>query len=240
MIVVFDTETTGVDTDRDRIVQFAAIKLDESGSEVDRMKLLIYPQVHIPSAATAIHGISDPDVDGKPDFPFYADSILAFIGDADLCGHNMIAFDLPLLLAELKRCGRHMTLDGRRLFDTMEIFRVDVPHTLEGALKYYAGQSIGDDAHDAMVDTNACADVFARQAGLGLSDEKFMDKLAALSIGNRVTLDGKIVRDEDGNKCIGFGKHAGTPLSKVPHGYLRWMLNQDFSAETKAIVERYV
>ncbi len=67
-----------------------------------------------------------------------------------------------------------------------------------------------------------------------------MDKLAEISLGNRVTLDGKIVRDGDGDACLSFGKHRGQKLRDVPKGFLRWMLTKDFTAETKAVVKRYL
>jgi DNA polymerase-3 subunit epsilon len=238
-IVVWDLETTGLDVDEDRIVQFAAVRLDESGEEVDSLKLLIDPfPTKIPAEATAIHGITEADVEGAPHFAGEtADAVLDFIGDADLCGHNMIAYDLPLLLAELKRCGRAFVVEGRRLFDTQEIFRHDVPHTLEGALRHYANQTMGDDAHDALADAQACASVLRMQMASMIETP---DELAAISLGDRITLDGKIVRDDDGDACLSFGKHRGQKLRDVPKGFLRWMLGKDFTAETKAVVRRYV
>lgn len=244
MIVVFDLETTGLDVDRDRIVQFAAVKLG-GGNEIDSLKLLINPGVPISPEVSAVNRLTDEMVADEPSFAFYAGGILDFIGDADLCGHNMIAYDLPLLLAELKRCGRYMTLDGRRLIDTLEVFRVDCPHTLEGSLQHYRGQSLGDDAHDALADARACAKVlveqFSQRAGPDYEAESpTLDELSALSIGDRITLDGKIVRDADGDACLSFGPHAGSKLRDVPKGFLRWMLGKDFTAETKAVVKRWV
>ena len=48
-IVVFDLETTGLDVDNDRIVQFAAVRLDgETGEQVDQIVFVCDPQVPIP------------------------------------------------------------------------------------------------------------------------------------------------------------------------------------------------
>jgi len=243
-IAVIDLETTGLDVDADRIVQFAAVRLDgETGKELRSLKLLVNPMVPIPPEATAVHGISDVDVKDARKFRWVADDIVGFIGyDADLCGHNLIAFDLPLLLAELKRCGRSLSLQDRRLFDTLEIFRHDMPHTLAGALRHYCGRDIGDDAHDALVDARACADVFFFQVGkvCGWSEPHRRNELSAISLGNRVTLDGKIVRDADGDPCLSFSQHRGHKLRDVPKGFLRWMLDKDFTEETKAVVRRYL
>jgi DNA polymerase-3 subunit epsilon len=237
-IVVFDLETTGLDVDEDRIVQFAAVRLDPECGETDSVNLLVNPGVPIPPEASAVNRLTDEMVADAPRFAEVVDDVLRFIGDADLCGHNMIAYDLALLLAELKRCGRSLSLQDRRLFDTQEIFRVDVPHTLDGALLFYCGQPIGGGAHDALVDARACADVFRLQNGAVSSRER-LDELAAISLGDRITLDGKIVRDADGDPCLSFGPHKGK-LRDVPKGFLRWMLGKDFTAETKDVVKRYL
>ena len=52
----FDTETTGVDVDNDRIVTAALVRRDASGTHV--RSWLINPGVAIPDAAAAIHGVS--------------------------------------------------------------------------------------------------------------------------------------------------------------------------------------
>jgi DNA polymerase-3 subunit epsilon len=237
-IVVFDLETTGLDVDEDRIVQFAAVRLDESGEEVDSLKLLINPGIPISPEASAVNRLTDEMVTDAPSFREVVGDVLDFLGHHDLCGHNMIAFDLPLLRAEVARADENFPLFDRRLFDTKEIFVHDVPHTLEGALQYYCGEDIGDDAHDALIDARACADVFRLQNGAVSSRER-LDELAAISLGDRITLDGKIVRDADGDPCLSFGPHKGK-LRDVPKGFLRWMLGKDFTAETKAVVKRYL
>ena len=60
-LVIFDLETTGTDVTRDRIVQIGLIRLEADGSRRTH-EALINPQMPIPPAATAVHGITDAEV----------------------------------------------------------------------------------------------------------------------------------------------------------------------------------
>ena len=57
-IAVFDTETTGVDTDRARIVSSTIALLGEQGEVLERYDWLLNPGVEIPDAAARVHGIT--------------------------------------------------------------------------------------------------------------------------------------------------------------------------------------
>ncbi|MDE6178772.1 MAG: 3'-5' exonuclease, partial [Duncaniella sp.] len=57
-IVFFDLETTGVDITRDRIVEISVIKLMPNGEEYEKPHR-VNPEMHIPEASTAVHGITD-------------------------------------------------------------------------------------------------------------------------------------------------------------------------------------
>jgi DNA polymerase III subunit epsilon len=59
--VVYDLETTGIDTDIDRVVQIGTARFS-GGEFVDSEQALCYPGVVIPPEATAVHGITDDDV----------------------------------------------------------------------------------------------------------------------------------------------------------------------------------
>lgn len=238
-IVVFDCETTGVDPEQDRIVQFAAVRIGARDLRRETaLKLLINPGVPIPESATAVHGITDEDVKRCPRFKDVARKIGEFIAGSDLAGHNAIAFDVVLLRAELERCGFKLaTVPTRRLFDTLELFRQEVPHTLAGALAFYCDKEIGDDAHDAMVDVEATIDVLR-----AMSDRRdySLDDMAKASYGSRVDLGGKLVKDDAGEACFNFGKHKGERLSNVAltsPSFMRWMLKKDFPEEVKTIVK---
>lgn len=115
-IVVFDTETTGVDDDAkctqvtlDTIILNSVddyFKLSSSGGQ-ERTELIakvndyhVNPERHIDDGASAVTGISDDDVKGLPTFAKYKDEIQSIIDSADiLAGHN-VGFDIKRLMFE--------------------------------------------------------------------------------------------------------------------------------------------
>lgn len=104
----FDTETTGVDVDHDRIVTAALVRRDAAGTDVRTW--LIDPGVPIPEGASAIHGISTEHAREHGVEPAGAlDEIAAQIAEAMRDGVPVVAynasFDLCLLEAELGRHG---------------------------------------------------------------------------------------------------------------------------------------
>lgn len=104
----FDTETTGVDVDHDRIVTAALVRRDAAGTHVRTW--LIDPGVPIPEAASAIHGISTEHARTHGVAPRGAlDEIATQIADAVRDGVPVVAYnasyDLCLLEAELQRHG---------------------------------------------------------------------------------------------------------------------------------------
>ena len=82
-VLAFYLETTGIDTKRDRIVQYAFIGSDKSGDEI-RVEELVYPQQKIPIESSRIHGIYDDDVKGLSSFSSHVEKIeeypLPFLG----------------------------------------------------------------------------------------------------------------------------------------------------------------
>jgi DNA polymerase-3 subunit epsilon len=102
-IAFIDTETTGRDSQIDRLVE-VGIVIGKGGIILERKSWLINPGVPIPAETTAIHGIKDEDVADKPSFADVAHEILAALGDSIPAAYNA-AFDRGFLLAELERAG---------------------------------------------------------------------------------------------------------------------------------------
>lgn len=101
--VALDTETTGLNVLRDRIVSIGALRL--SGGSRDNtppLDYLVHPGIRIPARSSAIHGISDTDVAYAPSFALVAPSLLGYWQRRVLVGHN-IAFDLAILRHEAER-----------------------------------------------------------------------------------------------------------------------------------------
>ena len=93
--IVLDVETTGLDYTKERMVEFAAIRL-ENGKMKDRFETLINPEQHIRKSSIAIHGITEDDVKDAPTEAEVMPLILDFIGDYPIVAHNAI-FDYSFL-----------------------------------------------------------------------------------------------------------------------------------------------
>jgi DNA polymerase-3 subunit epsilon len=233
-LVVFDVETTGLDLEQDRVIEIAALKIHPDGTREERCRRL-NPEMPIPAAATEIHGITDADVTSEPTFAQAARAIFEYFDGCDLSGYNVRRFDVPILAAEFRRVSVRWPAEGAVVVDAFKVYRLQEElHTLAKAHEHY-GLGRLDVAHAALADVSAAARVLEAQAQrYGAADIAALERLSrepdwADSEGKLLCRDGQIV--------IGFGhKHKGEPLSQVPGGYLRWMLKDEFQADTKAIV----
>lgn len=101
-LAVLDTETTGLNPLKDRIVSIGGLQWRGDAAEGLLLDLLVHPGRPIPALATRIHGITDAMVATAPPFALVAPSVLQFWQHRVLVGHN-IGFDLALLREEAQR-----------------------------------------------------------------------------------------------------------------------------------------
>ena len=118
--VVIDTETTGLDPRKARVIELAGVRLS-AGKLVagESFRQLLRPaDESIPAVTTRIHGINDAMVAGSPLFADVWPGFSAFIGQALVIGHA-VGFDLAVLKRECDLAGlpwrRPRTLDTRQL-----------------------------------------------------------------------------------------------------------------------------
>ena len=171
-LVCFDLESTGLDTETDRIVEIGLVRLEPSGDRSSLQKR-VDPGIDIPESATRIHGIRTDDVRGlfgEPALGRVAAELLDFIGDADLAGFNCLGYDLPLWLADCKRHAVEFAMSGRSVVDAKVIFDarepgwdrfLQGPRNLNNAVLHYCGREVGAS--------------FAARDGLGDADLKSAD-----------------------------------------------------------------
>ncbi len=237
-LAILDLETTGVRTDLDRIVEISVRKLAPGVEPVHRTRR-VNPGMPIPPEATAVHGISDADVEGESSFEEVAPRLARFLDGCDLCGFNIVAYDLKLLLAEFRRVGVPFSLDGRRCVDVLKIYHARERRDLAAALRFYCDRD-HEGAHGAEADvlaTQAILDAQAlRYADLPRTIGELHDHLRDPSA---VDFEGKFRRGEDGVVVLDFSEHRGKSLDEMARsspGFLRWMLGKDFMDDAKAIV----
>lgn len=105
MYVVIDTETTGGNSEKDRIIEFAAVGLRPDGSEEWEWCSLINPERDTGSGLVRqVHQIFPKDVESAPVFGDIAAEIAGMMDGRAVIAHNA-RFDLGMLGSEFSRLG---------------------------------------------------------------------------------------------------------------------------------------
>jgi DNA polymerase III subunit epsilon len=201
--IFYDTETTGIRSDKDRIIEIAAYDPLHDRS----FERLVNPGFPIPSDATAVHNITDEMVATAPSFDEIAKEFCEFCeGEVVLIAHNNDSFDFHFLNNEFKRCG--IPLPPWKFFDTLKWarrYRRDLPrHTLQFLREIYGIEA--NNAHRALDDVIVLHKVFVH-----MTDDLPIEEIYAL-----------INRPREIHH-MPFGKHQGVPLKSLPKDYLRWL-----------------
>jgi len=241
-LVGFDLETTGLDVEKDRIVQMALIRIEPGGAR-RTFETLVNPERPIPPEASAVHGITDADVRDQPTFSQIRREVEETLHEADLAGFNSVRFDLPLLQSELRRAGSEIDFQGVRHLDSLTIFHRMERRDLTAAYRFYCQKDLTD-AHSALADTTATLEILDAQIGRYDEVPTDIDELHRFcnpNEGRYVDRRGKFVWNDQGEAVFTFGKHNGLSLNAVckdakARGYLEWMLNKDFDENIKGIV----
>jgi DNA polymerase-3 subunit epsilon len=98
--IAFDLETTGTKPREDMIVEVGAV-LFEGPNAVKGFGRLVDPGCPIPTDASAVNGITDEMVRGKPKIAEVLVEFSEFCGDLPLVAHNA-PFDFKFLLEDVK------------------------------------------------------------------------------------------------------------------------------------------
>jgi len=234
-LAFIDLETTGVSLSTDRIVELAIVKLMPDETRLVKRKL-INPQIPIPEASSAIHGITDVMVKDAPTFKQAGNEIKQFLENCDLGGYNSNRFDIPILMEEFLRAGMDVDLSNRRMVDVQHIFYTMEPRTLSAAYKYYCHKEL-ENAHSAEADVNATIEVLHAQVE---RCEKLGDSIDSIlsTIGEEKIVDyaRRFSFNEKGIEVFNFGKFKGmavTDVLKKEPQYYDWMMKGDFPLHTK-------
>ncbi len=201
--IFYDTETTGVKADKDRIIEIAAYD-----SLLNRsFERLVNPGCPIPSEATAIHHITDEMVVNAPSFAQIGAEFIEFCsGDVILIAHNNDSFDLLFLRQEFER--HQLQLPRWRFLDSLKWarrYRSDLPrHTLQFLREMYGIPA--KNAHRALDDVIVLHQVFNL-----MIDDLPIEEVYSLLNRPRII------------QHMPFGKHQGQPLSQIPRMYVQWL-----------------
>jgi len=237
-LAFFDLETTGLNVSSDRIIELSVLKVNPDGTQ-DVVNTRINPEMPVSPKATAIHGITDSDLESAPTFKEIAESLSSFLEGCDLAGYNAIKFDIPVLVEEFLRVGYDFNINDRKFVDVQVIFHRKEQRTLSAAYQFYCKKELSN-AHSALADATATFEILKAQLDRYDDLENEVDKLSEISAYNSIVdFAGRIIFDENGVEVFNFGKHKGNTVEKVlkdDPGYYSWMMNGDFPLYTKKIL----
>ena len=190
--VALDIETTGLDKERDAIIEIGAVKFQVDFSKrrgrgtafkEESWTSLVDPGRPIPYHVRLLTGITQEEVEGAPSIEEAGRQLLCFMGDATIVGHN-VAFDIGFLRRALGLEGRAF---GLHSVDTFELAGILMPHVTGYSLDILAN-ALGIDfttRHRALPDALIAKEVFlamfkkAEQLAPGIIRE--INRLAAKS-----------------------------------------------------------
>ncbi len=203
--IFWDTETTGIKPEKDRIIEIAAYDPVRNRS----FEKFVNPGCPIPKEASAIHGITDEMVASADSFAKVGQEFIEFCdGEVMLVAHNNDAFDIHFLRQE---CNRYqLTLPTWKYFDTLKWarrYRNDLPrHSLQFLREVY--EIPANNAHRALDDV-----IVLHQVYKYMVDDLIPEQVYQLLNKPKVI------------QHMPFGKYQGKLLKDVPTEYFEWLKN---------------
>ncbi|MGE3076798.1 MAG: helicase C-terminal domain-containing protein [Dehalococcoidia bacterium] len=152
--VAIDLETTGLDPERDRIIEVGATRFDLDGKELETLSYVVNPGREVPAFIERFTGVTNEMTARGPKLASVRPELERFVGKSIVVGHN-VGFDLNYLRKE----GVQLTA---KAVDTAGLARYLLP-TLQGHGLMEVAGALGIEAgdhHRALSDARTAAAVF--------------------------------------------------------------------------------
>lgn len=189
-IVAVDIETTGLNTERDEIIEVAAIRF-KGGEIVGRYDSFVKPRGKVPKFIEYLTHISPADLKNAPPVKDVLREASEFIGNSIIVGHN-IPFDLGFINHNLVRSGGFPLIN--RSWDTAEIARIYLPTTTDHKLSTmvaHFGLKL-DNAHRADADAIATGQLFFALTNHILRHYNFIVNARIMDLSQQAQMDGAL------------------------------------------------
>jgi DNA polymerase-3 subunit epsilon len=163
--IVFDTETTGLNPNDDRIVEVGCVELINHIPTGRHFHAYFNPERQMADDAFRVHGLSDDFLRSQPRFIDRAQEFLDFIQDSVLIAHNA-SFDRDFINKELERC--RLPRLTNEIKDTVTLARDLNPGarvSLDSLCKHYGIDNSRRTLHGALLDSEILAEVYLELIG---------------------------------------------------------------------------
>lgn len=212
--VCLDCEMTGLDFQKDQIIEVAVVKF-KFNEILEEFESLINPQRDIPHESTAIHHITSEMVKGKPLIFEVIPTLLKIIGNHVIIGHG-IKNDIEMIAKAAERNSITTTIRRNRYIDTLRLARLygESPiNSLEQLRRHFNVEPEG--AHRAMSDVVVNMRVFRHLCHNFKTLEEVFSALSKPIL----------------MKIMPLGKHKGRLLSEIPLDYLYWAAQKNYDED---------
>ena len=159
--VLLDTETTGLSSVNDKIIEIACIEIKDHIPTGEKFHVFLNPEMEISQGAYDTHGISKEFLKDKPKFNDVAKDFIKFIDGKKLVIHNA-EFDLAFLNKELKEVGEKQ-ISKDNIVDTLNVAREKFPgaqNSLDALCKRFKIDNSRRQKHSALLDCELLAKVY--------------------------------------------------------------------------------
>ena len=180
-LVVFDTETTGIEFGKDTIIELGAVSMEKGGETGSMDRLVRLPEGKcLPPFITNLTGITDEQLQTEGVEPEEAArDFCALLEGAErplLVAYNA-QFDLNFLYWFLRPCGRVGVLRAPRFLDALTVYRDrrDYPHKLCNAIEAYGLEDRVVNSHRAVDDARATVALLEAMAAERDDLERYLD-----------------------------------------------------------------
>ncbi len=251
-LICFDTETTGLDVQKEHIIQLSLVKFDtDTWQTIDQRDWYILPEGEftIPAEAEAVHHISKEFLlkHGVSLRSVY-DDLIAFTNGCDFLSYNGNGYDAPILHYNLKRLGLDFAFDGRTWYDALLLERIHTAgqvdengeklhNNLTAAYTRYYGHPF-EGAHNSLDDVRATIEVFKAQIAAHGWDWAQRDEFGFISFDRWLQKRGDYY-------YLTQGGHKGESIEsmlRIDRSYLEWLVDkcQWTDDQTRAIINPYI
>lgn len=184
--VVFDTETTGLDSQNDSVIQLSAVKY-KNLAPVESWNTYLNPGTPISDGAAAVNGITNEMLEGKPKINQVAKDFLAFVGEAPIVGYN-VDFDLKFMW-----CAGIDLISGRDIYDVMlSAYSLFPKGSIPNRKLITVAEALGIefDAHDSLEDSLATGEVLVQICKrYCIGEIKKIHAMSSDDLRNQMTMD---------------------------------------------------